>query len=157
MPGHGLPPVLLRGLRLQSKLGLQSHFSTSTPQAPFRLRLIAGQSQSIASRQSQKRFYSDPPPPPPKKTKRSTLRALVVWTWRVTYISTIAGMAYVSYGIYQSKRPADQLPPDPSKKTLVVLGLLLLDPQPLDSHTSQAPDGAPSRCSKTSTPKTTMS
>ncbi|KAL6703933.1 NADH:ubiquinone oxidoreductase [Coniothyrium glycines] len=47
---------------------------------------------------------------------------LLRWTWRLTYLSAIGGLAYVGYGIYETRNPADQPPPDPSKKTLVVLG-----------------------------------
>jgi len=44
------------------------------------------------------------------------------WTWRLTYISAIAGTIYMGYGIYQGRTPNEQFEPDPSKKTLVVLG-----------------------------------
>ena len=44
------------------------------------------------------------------------------WAWRLTYLSALAGVGYVGYGIYESRNPVDQPPPDPSKKTLVVLG-----------------------------------
>lgn len=48
------------------------------------------------------------------------------WTWRLTYFSAIAGLVYVGYGVYLSKNPIDQEDPDPTKKTLVVLGMRLL-------------------------------
>ena len=44
------------------------------------------------------------------------------WTWRLTYLSAIAGFAWMCYGIYVNRTPADQAEPDPNKKTLVVLG-----------------------------------
>ena len=47
---------------------------------------------------------------------------LLRWTWRLTYLSAIAGLGYVGYGIYETRNPAYQPPPDPSKNTLVVLG-----------------------------------
>lgn len=47
---------------------------------------------------------------------------LLRWTWRLTQLSVIAGLGYVGYGIYETRNPADQAPPDPTKKTLVVLG-----------------------------------
>ncbi|CAN6600166.1 external alternative NADH-ubiquinone oxidoreductase, mitochondrial [Trichomonascus vanleenenianus] len=51
-----------------------------------------------------------------------TLRYLKV-AWRVTYLSALAGVAYTSYSIYQTRHPVEnQLPQDPSKKTLVILG-----------------------------------
>lgn len=47
---------------------------------------------------------------------------LLRWTWRLTQVSLVAGLGYVGYGIYEMRNPADQTPPDPNKKTLVVLG-----------------------------------
>ena len=44
------------------------------------------------------------------------------WTWRISYLSAIAGAAYVGYGIWEMRHPDEQAQPDPSKKTLVVLG-----------------------------------
>ncbi len=44
------------------------------------------------------------------------------WTWRLTYLSIIGGIAYVSYGVYLDRHPTPQADPDPSKKTLVILG-----------------------------------
>jgi hypothetical protein len=43
--------------------------------------------------------------------------------WRITYLSALGGLVYVSYGIYLSKHPMEQHAPDPKKKTLVVLGM----------------------------------
>jgi len=56
--------------------------------------------------------------PPIKRKGFRTVR----WLWRLTYLSAIGGLAYVGYGIYENRSPSDQPLPDPSKKTLVVLG-----------------------------------
>jgi NADH:ubiquinone reductase (non-electrogenic) len=61
--------------------------------------------------------------PDAKTVKKGGFR-LLRWTWRLTWVSAIAGLAYVGYGIYETRNPVDQPPPDPSKKTLVVLGAL---------------------------------
>jgi NADH:ubiquinone reductase (non-electrogenic) len=45
------------------------------------------------------------------------------WTWRLTYLSALAGVGYIGYGVYQDRYPEDQVDPDPSKKTLVILGI----------------------------------
>ncbi|KAK4115302.1 FAD/NAD(P)-binding domain-containing protein [Canariomyces notabilis] len=58
------------------------------------------------------------PPPPPKKPRFRKLR----WAWRLGYISAIAGVAYLGYGVYLDRHPEPQVEPDPSKKTLVILG-----------------------------------
>ncbi|KAF5093784.1 hypothetical protein D0Z00_003860 [Geotrichum galactomycetum] len=42
--------------------------------------------------------------------------------WRLTYGSLIAATALTAYSIYDTRHPADQAKPDPSKKTLVILG-----------------------------------
>lgn len=46
------------------------------------------------------------------------------WTWRLTKLGLLGGSVWMAYGIYQSRTPAEQADPDPSKKTLVVLGKL---------------------------------
>lgn len=44
-------------------------------------------------------------------------------TWRVTQFSLLATIAYVGFSIYETRHPPEhQNPPDPSKKTLVILG-----------------------------------
>jgi NADH:ubiquinone reductase (non-electrogenic) len=70
-----------------------------------------------------RRQYSDavvtPPTPAPKKRRFRVLR----WTWRLTYLSALGGIAYIGLGIYQDRHPEEQVDPDPSKKTLVILGM----------------------------------
>ncbi|KAK6508205.1 NADH:ubiquinone oxidoreductase [Arthrobotrys conoides] len=56
--------------------------------------------------------------PIPKKQRFRVLRFL----WRLTWLSTLGGAAYLTYHIYDSKHPPEQLPLDPAKKTLVILG-----------------------------------
>jgi NADH:ubiquinone reductase (non-electrogenic) len=46
----------------------------------------------------------------------------MLWTWRLTYLSTLGGVAYLGYGIWVLRHPVEQEEPDPKKKTLVVLG-----------------------------------
>ncbi|KAF2838254.1 FAD/NAD(P)-binding domain-containing protein [Patellaria atrata CBS 101060] len=55
------------------------------------------------------------------KAKRGGFRVLR-WTWRAIYLSAIGGLVYAGYGIWVMRNPMDQVEPDPSKKTLVVLG-----------------------------------
>ncbi|KAL9118254.1 MAG: hypothetical protein Q9187_005204 [Circinaria calcarea] len=49
-------------------------------------------------------------------------RGFFKWTWRLTYLSAIAGTAWLGYNIYILRTPQEQFEPDPSKKTLVILG-----------------------------------
>jgi len=74
-------------------------------------------SHQIALRQSIRQQSTEAPKPKPKKRFR-----FLRWTWRLTYISAIAGAAYIGYGIWDMRHPEDQPAPDPNKKTLVILG-----------------------------------
>ncbi|KKA29086.1 hypothetical protein TD95_005235 [Thielaviopsis punctulata] len=64
------------------------------------------------------RAYSDKAAP--KST--SKVRKYLGWTWRTIYLSTLAGLGFTAWVIYDDRNPAPQKPIDPSKKTLVVLG-----------------------------------
>ena len=74
-------------------------------------------SHQIALRQSIRRQSSEAGAPKPKKKFRWLL-----WSWRLTYASAIAGAGYIGYTIWDLRHPHDQPEPDPSKKTLVILG-----------------------------------
>lgn len=65
-----------------------------------------------------RRAYADEAPKPRPGKLRRTLR----WTWRFTYLSFGAAVAYTCWVIYDDRHPQEQFQPDPSKKTLVVLG-----------------------------------
>jgi NADH:ubiquinone reductase (non-electrogenic) len=71
----------------------------------------------IALRQSIRRSSTDGPITRPKTRFR-----FLKWTWRLSQLAVIGGLGWVAYGIYEVRNPADQPNPDPSKKTLVVLG-----------------------------------
>lgn len=71
--------------------------------------------------QSFRRSYADiaPAPAPAKKPRRFRF---FTYLWRLTYLSTIGGTAYLAYGVYELRHPDDQFDPDPAKKNLVILG-----------------------------------
>ncbi|MCJ1321386.1 NADH:ubiquinone oxidoreductase [Xylographa vitiligo] len=90
-----------RSVLLQcSRATLRSPFSNTNIQSSFR------------------RSYADAISPVTKRRGRGFFR----WTWRLTYLSAIGGTAYLAYNIYTLRTPQEQFDPDPSKKTLVVLG-----------------------------------
>ncbi|KAF2397699.1 alternative NADH-dehydrogenase [Trichodelitschia bisporula] len=74
----------------------------------------------------QRRAYADATSKPatsaPLKPKRGAFRSLLKWSWRLTYLSAVGGLAYVGYGVYEMRNPPEQMEPDASKKTLVILG-----------------------------------
>ncbi|KAI1144523.1 FAD/NAD(P)-binding domain-containing protein [Hypoxylon sp. FL0543] len=64
------------------------------------------------------RSYADATPT--KKPRR--IRNTIKWTWRLTYLSLLAGVGAVIYDGYKDRHPEEQFVPDPDKKTLVILG-----------------------------------
>jgi len=73
------------------------------------------------TQQAFRRSYAEVSPETQRVVKKRSW-GFLKWTWRLTYISAIAGTIYMGYGIYQGRTPNEQFEPDPSKKTLVVLG-----------------------------------
>lgn len=67
-----------------------------------------------------------PIPPVPVKTQasKSSKKRFPFWKtlWRLTYGTALLGTAWTAYSIYETRHPAEQPLPDPSKKTLVILG-----------------------------------
>ncbi|KAJ5771223.1 uncharacterized protein N7511_003274 [Penicillium nucicola] len=57
------------------------------------------------------------PAQPPKKRFR-----VLRWAWRLTWLSAIGLTGAVAYSILELRQPPEQFAPDPSKKTLVILG-----------------------------------
>ncbi|KAJ4304295.1 NADH:ubiquinone oxidoreductase [Collariella sp. IMI 366227] len=104
-------------LRNQSQAAPRLFLQTS--RRTIGARPVFGSTQGPVSRQFRRGISNDAAPvPPPKKSRFRTLR----WTWRLGYLSAIAGVVYMGYGVYQDRHPEAQVEPDPSKKTLVILG-----------------------------------
>jgi hypothetical protein len=49
------------------------------------------------------------------------------WLWRLTYLSALGLTGYITYQIWYLRNPTEQMQSDPKKKTLVVLGMLVLE------------------------------
>lgn len=78
----------------------------------------ANVSKSTVSHIAQ-RTYADVAPVDVKKpSKFRFLR----WGWRLTYLSLLAGTAYLGYEVWELRHPDEQFQPDPTKKNLVILG-----------------------------------
>ncbi|KIW03486.1 uncharacterized protein PV09_05253 [Verruconis gallopava] len=77
---------------------------------------------NVVARQAGRRWQTTEATAPAPKPKPGKIRRFFRWTWRLTYLSMIGGAAYAIYGLHELRNPNEQEPPDPSKKTLVVLG-----------------------------------
>jgi NADH:ubiquinone reductase (non-electrogenic) len=84
--------------------------------------LAAAREQRKSIAELCKRGYADQAPVVPAKEPKKKRAGVLRWAWRLTYVSAIASLGWSAYGIYQNRNPIDQQEPDPSKKTLVVLG-----------------------------------
>lgn len=68
-----------------------------------------------------KRAYASEAAAPVAKPPKSRFRFLR-YAWRGTYSLAIVGTLWLAYSIYETRFPKEQIEPDPSKKTLVILG-----------------------------------
>lgn len=93
--------------------------NTSRPLSSSTLSSISRRQQQCALRSISRRTYSSGAPKPPKKKRAGFFR----WTYRLTLFSILGLTGYLGYSIYLLRHPEDQFEPDPSKKTLVILGL----------------------------------
>ena len=91
----------------------------SNPQLQLSRALIKPSFPRSTFQQSFRRSYADVSAPKPKGRIRTTLR----WLWRFTYWGVIGFLGYTGYTIYLLKTPSEQEDADPSKKTLVILGM----------------------------------
>ncbi|PYH99332.1 NADH-ubiquinone oxidoreductase C3A11.07 [Aspergillus ellipticus CBS 707.79] len=79
----------------------------------------SGFSQQQLQRSARRSYADAAPAPAPKPKKRA---GFLRWTWRLTWLSALGMAGVVAYSVYELRHPADQIVPDPSKKTLVILG-----------------------------------
>lgn len=98
-------------------------------QSPAAKRPLTAQVQRSALRQPFRRQYADNGAPQVTLSPAAAAKPKKRWgflrtLWRITYISLLGGAGYMAYTIYDLKHPNEQFEPDPSKKTLVVLGAL---------------------------------
>lgn len=88
------------------------------------------QPSQILSRQFRRAYADSAPIVPVKRRKIRVFR----WVWRLTYLSILGGIGFIVYDGFLARNPDDQFTPDPSKKTLVVLGKSLLQPLALGAR-----------------------
>jgi NADH:ubiquinone reductase (non-electrogenic) len=119
---NALRPVSSSSIALARRnLSTFSH-RPSSPQLQLSRALIKPTITRYTFQQSLKRSYADIVSPKPKRRIRTALR----WLWRFTYLGVIGFLAYTGYTIYLLRTPSEQEEADPSKKTLVILGICSL-------------------------------
>ncbi|KAK1827788.1 pyridine nucleotide-disulfide oxidoreductase-domain-containing protein [Podospora conica] len=107
--------------RAMSKLpipsaAMASRMLAQTPRRVIATRATAGRPQNTLTRQFRRGYADDARTPKPRRFRAWR------WTWRLLKLSAVGGVAYIGYGTYQDRHPEPQVAPDPSKKTLVILG-----------------------------------
>ncbi|GCB22625.1 external alternative NADH-ubiquinone oxidoreductase, mitochondrial [Aspergillus awamori] len=78
---------------------------------------------------STRRSYADAAPAAPTPKPKKRFRFLR-WTWRLTWLSTIGAAGALAYSVYELRHPVEQIKPDPTKKTLVILATYESFPNP---------------------------
>ena len=102
------------------QLSAMSRRSMSTSQLALRAQSLRPVSQSV-SRVCRRSYADAAPTPSPAPQPKKRFRFLR-WAWRLTWLSAIGLTGTVAYSIFELRSPPDQSPPDPTKKTLVILG-----------------------------------
>ncbi|KAG5919746.1 hypothetical protein E4U61_000587 [Claviceps capensis] len=115
LSGVGLTSQMAHPARIASRA-----YSTAVRSHALRLPQRPAVSMKLAAsgRIAFRRAYTDEAPKPTRDKLRKTLR----WAWRLTYLSAAGLVGYTFITIYQDRHPEPQSEPDPSKKTLVILG-----------------------------------
>ncbi|KAI6091927.1 FAD/NAD(P)-binding domain-containing protein [Hypoxylon rubiginosum] len=114
-----------RQLGLRTNAPAATFVTTSCPRQLTSRSLVArSRTTAIAIPRQFTRSYADAPPATPKTPikKPRRIRTTFKWLWRATYLSLLTGVGLVIYDGYTDRNPEEQFAPDPSKKTLVVLG-----------------------------------
>ncbi|KAJ5163784.1 FAD-dependent pyridine nucleotide-disulfide oxidoreductase [Penicillium coprophilum] len=102
------------------QLSSMTRRSMSTSQLALRAKPVRSTKVSQSVSRIARRSYADAAPSSAPKSKKR-FRPLR-WAWRLTWLSAIGLTGTVAYSIFELRQPPDQSPPDPSKKTLVILG-----------------------------------
>ncbi|BDD59688.1 External alternative NADH-ubiquinone oxidoreductase mitochondrial [Monascus purpureus] len=107
-----------RSLSTRSQFSARSPLLSSTRSS---CRAIPRQQSSPFQRVARRSYADDAasatPAPKPKKRFR-----FLRWTWRLTWLTGVGLTGVLAYSIFHLRHPAEQMEPDPSKKTLVILG-----------------------------------
>lgn len=104
--------LVSRGSRtLLQRQAFRSSIQRQIVQSPFKRAYASGASPVVKPPKSKLRYFK--------------------YAWRGTYTLAIAGTVWLAYSIYETRFPKEQIEPDPTKKTLVILGKIFLPPEKL--------------------------
>jgi NADH:ubiquinone reductase (non-electrogenic) len=123
-------PRALAAIGRSSRLALPSRVASKSFSTATGNHLLPSARPTVATRLAAtgrvafRRSYADKAPKPKPGKLRTTFR----WAWRLTYLSAAGLVGYTCYIVYQDRHPQPQFEPDPSKKTLVILGERILHP-----------------------------
>ena len=92
---------------------------TALHRPPALIRPSISEYRRSSLQQPFRRSYADNKP----QTYFRRSRVILKWLWRAVWLGTIGGVGYLGYTIYLLRTPPEQLEPDPTKKTLVILGI----------------------------------
>ena len=109
----------------RARLRLLSLAQTTTPKSILQQTFRRSYAEAAVVTPPPPSATAPPPPPatPPPKPKRRF--RFLRWTWRLTYLSVLGGIGWLTWNIYTLRHPADQYEPDPTKKNLVILGMFV--------------------------------
>lgn len=107
-------PALSRSLQTQTLNATRTTRSKQRPLLQQAWKRTYADQKPISGQAPQVKLSPDPQP----KRRFKVFKTL----WRITYISVLGGLGYLAYTIYDLQTPSQQMDPDPSKKTLVILG-----------------------------------
>lgn len=112
-------------MRSMMQLSSVSRRTVSTASQALRAKPFQPSSIQTISRVA-RRGYADAAPTPSPAPKPKKRFRFLRWSWRLTWLSGIGLTGALAYSIYSLRHPVEQLEADPSKKTLVILGMTRL-------------------------------
>ena len=105
--------------------------------APVSRRQLVPLATALLLPKTLRRDYANGPVAAPVKKKG---RGFFGWAWLLTKLGALGGAVWVGYAIWAVRQPDEQFDPDPSKKTLVILGNAPRPGRSSARHSSPAPD-----------------
>ncbi|KAK2734934.1 NADH:ubiquinone oxidoreductase [Onygenales sp. PD_40] len=115
------PAMLVRAAPKLSPISRCSLSTLSRQPARYALPLRQSPLSQRSLQKSFRRAYADAPAPTPAPKPKRRFR-IFRWMFRLTLLSIVGGAGALGYSIYALRHPEEQYEPDPTKKTLVILG-----------------------------------